>query len=158
MTTRNEELQGLWHKYVNEHGGSPETPLAVVTWAMRRGLLVAPAIDPVVMLAHDMARALREEYRTDARGRRYRVNHAVRITRDGIQMSLWAEMFNAPIEHLVKAFAQRRKQIVGDCFQLKVDVDVCKEHRVDAEEIQVPLDFTDDVAELQALADDGKAA
>lgn len=38
---------------------------------------------------------------------------------------------------------------MGDCLQLKTDVDVYNDKRNLAEPIQVPLDFTLDVAELQ---------
>ena len=36
---------------------------------------------------------------------------------------------NVPVIHFEKAFSQRRQQIVGDCFQLKTDVDVCNEKK-----------------------------
>ena len=49
----------------------------------------------------------------------------------------------------MRSFAQRRQQIVGDCLQLKTDVDVYNDKREPDEPIQVPLDFTLDVAELQ---------
>lgn len=153
MATYNEQLQRLYHAYEREHGGQPATPREVVEWAMSNGTLQPPTIDPVVLLARDMARALREEYRTDSSGRRYRVNHAVTITSGGVQTSLWAELDTAPREYIVKAFAQRRKQIVGDCLQLKVDVDVYNDLHRDAEPVQLVLDFTDDIAELQALPD-----
>lgn len=160
MATYNEQLQRLYHDYERANGGTPATPREVVEWAMARGRLRAPAIDPVVALARDMARALREEYRTDASGRRYRVNHAVTITSSGVQTSWWAELDSAPRDHMEKAFAQRRRQIVGDCLQLKVDVDVYNDKHGDAESIQLVLDFTEDIAEIQALEsnDNNKAA
>ena len=49
----------------------------------------------------------------------------------------------------LKSFAQRRSQIVGDCLQLKTDADVYNDKRDPAQPIQVPLDFSLDVAELQ---------
>ena len=55
---------------------------------------------------------------------------------------------NAPHSHFQKSFAQRRQQIVGDCLQLKTDVDVYND-KVRAAPIQIPLDFTLDVEELQ---------
>ncbi len=66
-------------------------------------------------------------------------------------MSLWADMDDekAPRSHFVKSFGQRRQQIVGDCFQLKTDVDVYNGKNQDKDPIQVPLDFTLDVEELQ---------
>ena len=51
-----------------------------------------------------------------------------------------------------KAFAQRRDQIIGDCSQLKTDVDVYNELNAGKRpEIQLVLDFTDDVAERETM-------
>jgi hypothetical protein len=51
-----------------------------------------------------------------------------------------------------KAFAQRREQIIGDCLQLRTDVDVYNDlNRGKQPEIQMVLDFTEDVAERQQL-------
>lgn len=151
MATYSEQLQQLWHRYNAEHGGAPESPRTVVEWAMKQGLLEAPKLDPVDVLAGNMARALREEYATDASGRRYRVNHAVRITKNGVQLALWAELTKAPRSYMQKAFAQRRKQIVGDCVQLKVDVDVYNDHHQDQLPLPMVFDFTDDVAEAMVM-------
>ena len=48
-----------------------------------------------------------------------------------------------------KAFSQRRRQVVGDCLQLKTDVDVYNDQHHDADPIPLELDFTRDVEELQ---------
>jgi len=156
--TKNEDLQQLFHRYQKEHGGVPDTPYKVVKWALANGLLAVPKFDPLTMLAEDMSRALREEYDTDSSGRRFRKNHAVRITKDGVQLALWAELETAPREHMLKAFQQRRQQVVGDCFQLRTDVDVYNDKHPKNEPIQMVLDFSDDVAELQAAAEAREAA
>ena len=57
-----------------------------------------------------------------------------------------------------RAFGQRRKQIVGDCVQLKTDVDVYNEKHQENEPIPLVLDFTDDVTEAQSLRSDDEAA
>ncbi len=148
------EYQRIWHRYNEESGGTPTTPREIVEWGVSRGLLTLPVVDARAQLADEMARAMREEYRTDpVTGRRYRANHAVRVMSDGIQFALWADMALAPRDHMEKAFAQRRQQIVGDCIQLKADVDVYNDSHKDAAPIQLVLDFTDDVAEYQILAD-----
>jgi hypothetical protein len=49
------------------------------------------------------------------------------------------------------AFQQRRNQIVGDCVQLKRDVDSYNENRLPPQPIQLVLDFTDDVAEREIM-------
>jgi hypothetical protein len=56
---------------------------------------------------------------------------------------------NTPHEHFVKSFGQRRQQIVGDCCQLKTDADVYNDSRRPVQPIQIVLDFTLDVEELQ---------
>lgn len=60
---------------------------------------------------------------------------------------MWGMLENSPREYIQKAFIQRREQIVGDCVQLAVDVEVYNDMHKDQEAIQMLLDFRDDVAE-----------
>jgi len=95
-----------------------------------RRIAPLPKADPIDILADQadqMAQAVREEYRTDSEGRRYRVNHAVRATKSGVQYTFWGVMGYAPRDHMEKASAQRRELIVGENFQLKVDIAVYNE-------------------------------
>lgn len=146
---RNDILQRAWHQYERQTGNLATDLRAVTEWAVSSGLLPLPKSDPYDILVEQMARALREEYATDAEGRRYRVNHAMRVTRSGVQTTIWAILGHAPRTHMEKAFKQRREQIVGDCVQLKTDVDVYNGMNPAATPIQLPLDFTDDVAERE---------
>ena len=50
------------------------------------------------------------------------------------------------------AFQQRRQQIVGDCRQLKTDVDSYNENGDLSQPIQMIFDFTEDLAELELVA------
>lgn len=115
------------------------------------GLIELPEIDPYDKLAGDMSKALREEYRKDKYGRKYRVNHAVRVTKAGVQCTLWGGMDHSPRSFMVKSYGQRRNQIVGDCLQLKTDVDVFNDKHPQEDPIQIVLNFTDDVEEIQNL-------
>jgi hypothetical protein len=151
VMTKNERLQQIWHKYETEHGHIPAGTREAVDRAIEEGLLEEPRIDPRDILANQMAAALREEMDTHELGR-YRVNHAVRISRNGVQYTFWATMGFAPHDHMEKAFAQRREQIVGDNLQLKIDVDVYNDlNKGKRPAIQMVFDYTDDVAEKQAL-------
>jgi hypothetical protein len=150
MTTYNEHLQRLYHRFMREHEGLPAGTREVVEWGVKNGLIEPPEPDPLQLLSRDMARALREEYRTDPEGRRYRVNHSATITAGGVQISMWGELDRSPREHMHAAFGQRRKQVVGDCLQLKTDVDVYNSLHPKSPPIQVVMDFTDDVAEIEA--------
>lgn len=157
MATYHEQLQNIWHRYEAEMGHVPASTKDAVAWGVLNGLCKAPKIDPLDKLAEDMANALRQEYRVDRRGRKYRVNHAVRVTRGGVQYTFWAELDHAPRDHMVKAFGQRRKQVVDDLVQLQTDVSVYNDLNVDQQPIQLALDFTYDVEEILQLRDDSAA-
>lgn len=123
----------------------------VAEWAYHNGLHKPNPKTVIDLIAHDIAQVFREEYRTDPLGQRYRAKHAVRSKKGERTLSLWADIDDtrAPREHFVRSFAQRRQQIVGDCFQLKTDVDVYNAKYPAQRPIQMPLDFTYDVEELQ---------
>jgi hypothetical protein len=150
--TKQERLQNAWHYFDGKQSHLPSSARQACEWTVAEGMLELPHIDPYDALAEDMAQALRAEYKTDAGGRKYRVNHAVRVTKSGVQYTFWATMGFAPHDHMEKAFAQRREQIVGDCVQLKTDVDVYNDmspSNIGMPKIQLILDFTDDVAERE---------
>ena len=150
--TKSEKLQQIWHQYEIENDHQPSGTREAVVRAVKDGLLDLPVIDPFDVLASQMAAALREEIQTDQNGRRYRVNHAVRVTESGVQHTFWATLGFAPHDHMVRAFAQRREQVIGDMLQLKTDVDVYNDlNRGTRPEIQLILDLTEDVAEKQAM-------
>jgi hypothetical protein len=65
MVTRNEQLQKLWRRYQEEHDRIPASAREVIKWAVEKGHLQLPEIDPYDTLAGDLAKALREEYDTD---------------------------------------------------------------------------------------------
>jgi hypothetical protein len=104
-------------------------PHEVAEWAYGEGLH-KPNIRTVIdAIATDISQVLREEYRTAPDGKRYRAKHATTKKAGNKTLSLWADLDdpNAPHEHFVRSFGQRRQQIVGDCFQLKTDADVYNE-------------------------------
>ncbi len=154
--TRAETWQDIFHRYEAANMPIPAKARDVADWAVAQGLAAPhPAMDPMDQLADECARALREEYEMDSKGRRYRVNHAVRRESCGSQMTFWADIRTAPREHMVGAFAQRRKQIVGDCHQLKTDVDCFNILRPSEEPIQMVIDFAKDVQEIEAMELEG---
>ena len=50
------------------------------------------------------------------------------------------------------AYAQRRQMIVGDCRQLRVDVDAYNDVHIQEPPIQMVFDFTVDLEELDGAA------
>ena len=149
MPNQTEKLQAAFKQYEVEHDHEPTGTRPVVEWAVREGLLELPEMNPMDILAGKMAHALRVETAVDAQGRRYRVNHAVKIMKDGVQKTFWGIMGFAPHNHMQITFAQRREGIVSDCVKLKTDVDAYNSQATDEVDIQLELDFTDDVAERE---------
>lgn len=123
----------------------------VAGWALKKGLHKPNVKTIIDIIAADIAQVFREEYRTDRQGRRYRAKHAATTKIGNKTMSLWGDLDDpaAPHSHFVKSFGQRRQQIVGDCFQLKTDADVYNDVRKPVESIQIVLDFSLDVEEMQ---------
>ncbi len=149
--TKTEKLQQAWHRYDSDNEHAPTSTRQATEWAVAAGLIELPEIDPYDVLADQMAQALRAEIATDDKGRRFRVNHAIRISKSGVQYTFWGTLGYSPHEHMEKAFGQRRDQIIGDCVQLKTDVDVYNDmNRGKRPEIQLVLNFVEDVAEREA--------
>ncbi len=149
--TYTEQLQDIADDYFAEHGGQA-TAKEIARWAILNGRWTAPPDSIVQKCAEDIARAMREDYRTDPQGRKVRSKHAVRIVRaDGTQGVLWGDLETFPIEYVQRAFQQRREQILADCRQLKDDVDSYNENIVPTLPIQIVFDFTLDLEELAAV-------
>jgi hypothetical protein len=148
VATYHQQLQSIFQKYTKEVSADPADLQTVGQRAIQNGLWHPRPADMTARFASEMADALREEYRIDGANRKYRAKHAVRKRDGGRQQSFWADIDIAPREHMVQAFGQRRKQIVGDCHQLRVDVDHYNSVREDETDIQLVLDFTEDVEEM----------
>ena len=160
MSAYSNQMKAYIEQFQAERGGGLIDPHELAEWAYKRGLY-KPSLKTVVdAIAADISQYFREEYRTNENGQRYRAKHAVRFKRDNKTMSLWADMddVDAPRDHFVRSFGQRRQQIVGDCFQLKTDVDVYNGKNASQQPIQIPLDFTLDVEELQLPLNGKRAA
>ena len=161
MATYTEQMQNIFRAYVEEVGSDPVSLDLVAEWAIDRGLFYPTPRSVLKLCREALADSLRLEKRVDSEGRWYRAKHPVRTNVGGIQLTLWADIDNAPRVHMEESFAQRRKSIADDCFQIKTDVDHFNQYRGGERPIQMILDFTEDVAEMEAvrrLDDDGEAA
>lgn len=131
----------------------PATSKEIAAWAIRSDRWEAPQVSKIDMLAKKLSDAMREEYFTDPQGRRVRKFHALRdieILPDGKhrQLTLWIDL-DAEFGQVRTAFQQRRMQVLGDCRQLKTDVDSYNDNNKYTATIQMIFDFTEDLAELE---------
>jgi hypothetical protein len=150
MATYTKQLQKIVADYRRLGLAWPAPAKAIAEWAVSEGKWQLPPAAVTQKCAEDIARAMREEYMTDPKGRRVRVKHPVTRMIDGEQYVLWDDIRTAPRSHMQMAFQQRRLAIVGDCRQLKTDVDSYNDARHDEEPIQMVFDFTMDLAEIEA--------
>ena len=148
----NEILQGYVERYRAAGNVWPATAKDIASWMMANKLWEPTREIMLSRCAEEISRAMREEYFTDAQGRRVRAKHAVRLGRGLEQQTLWADSRTFSRQHMAMAFGQRRTQIVADCLQLKTDVDSYNENVNGGAPIQLLLDLTLDVAEQEALA------
>ena len=148
MSTYYQQLQAVVTKYIEAREEWPATTRQIAAWAVREKLWAPHPSSLISQYAEALAQAMREEYIVDPQGRTVRAKHAARVE----QTVLWGDIRTAPRVHMEIAFKQRRQQIVGDCRQLKADVDSFNENRSPAAPIQMTFDFTNDLLELEALA------
>jgi hypothetical protein len=147
-----EQLRDIKELYVASGQPWPASARQIAVWAINKGHYKAHRDKMIAKAADDFAAAMRDEHYTDPQGRRVRTLHAARVysksksgTRE--QQMLWHDIRIASHDFMERAFQLRRRQIVGDCRQLKNDVDSYNDNHPNEKPIQLLLDFTDDTAE-----------
>jgi len=156
--TKTEQLQYIAEKYRDAGREWPASTTMLARWAIENRMWEAQRGSAVKQCAKELAQALRDEYFTDPQGRRVRRMHALRDIREmpsgkEAQTMLWVDIFDAKEEQMQAAFQQRRMQVVGDCRQLKTDVDSYNDNNKHGVRIQMTFDFTADLMELEQPAE-----
>lgn len=146
-TSYGEKLQTYTDEYLRITGKKTVVVSELAVWAINTKRWEPPADLVLRICRQDFAKALREQMITDSRGNPVRAKHVARITRAGKQLYLWGDIRSSEREHMEIAFTQRREQIVGDCRQLKRDLDFYNSLKPNQPPIQKCFDFRDDVAE-----------
>ena len=150
-TSNRDQLIAIANDYVAEGNPFPATAREIAAWAIATDRWTPPRESLITHCADQLADAMREEHIQDPQGRMIRAKHAVRITSGPRQGSFWTDIRMATRQHMAIAFQQRRQQIVGDCRQLKSDVDSYNENFNMGAAIQLVLDFTLDVEEAELV-------
>lgn len=146
--TKTEQLQAIVGEYQVAGRPWPATMREVADWAIKTNRWVPHPSAILSQCAEELSGAMRDEYVRDAQGRKIRTKHAATYLAGDAQLVLWDDIRTASREHMGRAFQQRRKQILGDCKQLKNDVDSYNENRLPSIPIQVIFDFTIDLEEI----------
>lgn len=152
MANYSKQMQHIVDEYREAGEPWPAATRSIAAWAIATRRWELPASAAIRRCAEDLGTAMREEYMTDPKGRRVRLLHPATTYLDGEQTVLWDDMRTAPRKHMQLSFQQRRQGIVGDCRQLKTDVDSYNDAHAVETPIQIVFDFTMDLAELEAAA------
>lgn len=146
-SSKNEIFQQWADEYYTESGQETATTRELAVWAIASRRWTPPPDLDVQLCRQGFSKAFREHYIHDELGRPVRAKHVVREQRGDKQLFLWADVRTASPKHMATAFRQRREQIVGECRQLKRDVDYFNNTHAGERQIQLFLDFRDDVEE-----------
>ena len=150
MTTLNEQLLSIVEDYREAGQPWPASKDQIAEWAVANERYELTRGMAVRQCAERLTRAMRLEHVKDQKGRSVRKYYAARILEDGQLTMKWDDL-NAERPFMEVSTANRRNQILGECRQLKTDVDSYNERRCPDEPIQVEFDFTVDLDELGQL-------
>lgn len=150
----NEQMLAILDLFLEQGGKVPWSLDDLARFAMENGHWTRHRSAAVRLCKQDFSKAFREQYHRDPQGRNVRTYHATRKSAGESQKVFWDDMRTASPEHMELAFHQRRNQIVGDCVQLKKDVDSYNDNNTDGAAIQKEFDFTEDIREREQPDDD----
>lgn len=149
MRSQNDFLQDIVRKYKAGGNDWPATTREMARWAIDNHLWAPQPSAIIGQCADQLGRAMRDEYIVDPQGRKVRALHSAVFGQGPEQQSLWDDIRTASPKFMEVAFQGRRRQIVGDCRQLKNDVDSFNENRRPERDVQIVFDFTDDMLESE---------
>src|ERR1700731_3074502 len=154
MVTFNEQLVRNVEDYRAAGQPWPATAEQMGEWAVAHDRFQIPRGMAINQCKEKIARAMRFEHVKDRRGRSVRKYYAARVRENDQLVMKWDDL-NAERPFMEVSTANRRNQILGECRQLKNDVDSYNERLCPEQPIQVEFNFTVDLEELEQL--DGAA-
>jgi hypothetical protein len=128
----------------------PASTADIAQWALAHRKYDLKHVTVERILRRDISQAMRGEYFIDEKGRRVRAKHPARTKKNSKKLIVWDDIRTAPRYHMEVSFAHRRNHILGECHQVKTDVDSFNDNHATEIPIQMVLDFTKDVAELES--------
>lgn len=152
MPNLNEQLLRIVEDYRETGGEWPATKEQIAEWAVAHERYQLTHGMAVKQCAERIGRAMGLEHVRDNRGRSVRRYYAARVRGDGQMVMKWDD-WNADRPFMEMAAANRRNQILGQCWQLKNDIDSFSERRCPDQPIQLDFDFNIDLEELSQLND-----
>ena len=150
MATLNDQLLKIVEDYRAAGQPWPATREQMAEWAVAHERYQLTKGMAVSQCAERIGRAMRLEHFKDRKGRSVRKYYAARIREDGQLVMKWDDQ-NAERPFMEVAAANRRNQVLGQCWQLKNDIESYNERRCPDQPIQIDFNFNTDLEELGQL-------
>jgi hypothetical protein len=150
MSNLNEQLITIVEDYRAEGGSWPATREQIAERAVANERYQLTRGMAVRQCAEKLSRAMGLEHVRDKKGRSVRKYYAARIRENGQLVMKWDDL-NAQRPFMEVAAANRRNQVLGQCWQLKNDIDSYNERRCPDQPIQIDFNFNVDLEELGQL-------
>ena len=151
--TKPEQMQDVVNDYIDSGQPWPADKKTIATWAVRNKKWLPQPQTLINRCAQDLAEAMRMEKEVDPQGRTVRAKHCAIITEkdeegNKVQKRLWFDRETATPELMRLSLQQRRRGILGGCKQLALDRDSYNDNNPQGAEIQLSLNFEQDIAEM----------
>ncbi|SHN66576.1 hypothetical protein [Bradyrhizobium erythrophlei] len=150
MAKLNDQLLRIVEDYRASGGEWPATRDQIAEWAVTNERYELTRGMAVRQCAERIGRAMGLQHFKDRKGRSVRKYYAAPVRENGQLVMKWDDC-NAPRPFMEIAAANRRNQILGQCWQLKNDMDSYSERRCPEQPIQLDFDFNIDLEELGQL-------
>jgi hypothetical protein len=154
MAALNEQLLKIVEDYRAAGNPWPASKNELGEWAVANDRYQLTRGMAVMQAAEKIGRAMGLEHVKDRKGRSVRKYYAARVRENGQLVMKWDD-WNAPKPFMEVAAANRRNQILGECRQLKTDMDSYSERKCPDAPIQVDFNFNIDLEELGQMDDVG---
>jgi hypothetical protein len=152
MAKLSEQLLKIVEDYRSSGGKWPATREQIAEWAVANERYELTRSMAVSQCAEKIGRAMGSKLVKDNKGRSVRKYYAAHIRENGQLIMKWDD-WNAERPFMEVAAANRRNQILGQCWQLKNDLDSYSDRRCPEQPIQMDFNFNVDLEELSQLDD-----
>lgn len=132
----------------------PASREQIAEWAVEHERYQLTRGMAVSQCAEKISRAMGLEHVRDRKGRSVRKYYAARVRENGQLVMKWDDL-NAERPFMEVAAANRRNQVLGQCWQLKQDMDSYSERKCPDKPIQIDFNFNVDLEELEQLNEVG---
>jgi hypothetical protein len=150
MANLSEQLLRIVEDYRVQGNPWPASREQIAEWAVANDRYKLTRGMAVSQCAERLSRAMGLEHVKDRKGRSVRKYYAAPVRENGQLVMKWDD-WNAEKPFMEIAAANRRNQILGQCWQLKNDMDSYSDRRCPEQPIQMDFNFNVDLEELSQL-------